>query len=228
MHKFLLLLITAKAQGFGALAVQALVKKGAKPNAINRYGASPLAEAVTMIRDGQYVTALARIDEVLATETGIDQHEAALRRVDQLLHPGVLAHEHGHATGQRFGHGVFRKDLRSYAEDALRWLGLVNTYWGLILVYMIITLPLSVWMLTSYFRAIPRELEEAAIIDGASPAVVAMTANIAAVVVLPAVPLMATPTSTGSPARTASTLSAGLSIGPWNVTMPRSIFSRCP
>ena len=50
----------------------------------------------------------------------------------------------------------------------LRWLGLVNTYWGLILVYMIITLPLSVWMLTSYFRAIPAELEEAAIIDGAS------------------------------------------------------------
>jgi len=50
----------------------------------------------------------------------------------------------------------------------LRVLGLVNTYWGMILIYMIITLPLSVWMLTSYFRAIPRELEEAAIIDGAS------------------------------------------------------------
>ena len=50
----------------------------------------------------------------------------------------------------------------------LRYLHLVNTYWGLILVYMIITLPLSVWMLTSYFRAIPVELEEAAIIDGAS------------------------------------------------------------
>ncbi len=50
----------------------------------------------------------------------------------------------------------------------LRVLGLVNTYWGLILVYMVITLPLSVWMLTSYFKAIPAELEEAAIIDGAS------------------------------------------------------------
>lgn len=50
----------------------------------------------------------------------------------------------------------------------LRVLGLVNTFWGLILVYMIITLPLSVWMLTSYFKAIPVELEEAAIVDGAS------------------------------------------------------------
>jgi multiple sugar transport system permease protein len=50
----------------------------------------------------------------------------------------------------------------------LRVLGLMNTYLGLILVYMIVTLPLSVWMLTSYFRAIPVELEEAAIIDGCS------------------------------------------------------------
>lgn len=50
----------------------------------------------------------------------------------------------------------------------LRVLGLVNTFWGLILVYMIITLPLSVWMLTSYFRAIPVDFEEAAIVDGAS------------------------------------------------------------
>jgi multiple sugar transport system permease protein/raffinose/stachyose/melibiose transport system permease protein len=50
----------------------------------------------------------------------------------------------------------------------LRALHLVNTYWGLILVYMIITLPLSVWMLTSYFKAIPVELEEAAVVDGAS------------------------------------------------------------
>lgn len=50
----------------------------------------------------------------------------------------------------------------------LRVLGLVNTYWGLILVYMIVTLPLSVWMLTSYFKGIPVELEEAAFMDGCS------------------------------------------------------------
>jgi ABC-type glycerol-3-phosphate transport system permease component len=50
----------------------------------------------------------------------------------------------------------------------LRTLGLVNTYLGLILVYTILTLPLAVWMLTSYFRAIPVELDEAALADGAS------------------------------------------------------------
>jgi ABC-type glycerol-3-phosphate transport system permease component len=50
----------------------------------------------------------------------------------------------------------------------LRFFGLVNTFLGLILIYTIVTLPLSVWMLTSYFRAIPVELEEAAIVDGCS------------------------------------------------------------
>jgi multiple sugar transport system permease protein len=50
----------------------------------------------------------------------------------------------------------------------LRALGLVNTYLGLILVYMILTLPLSVWMLSGYIRAVPVDLEEAATIDGAS------------------------------------------------------------
>ena len=50
----------------------------------------------------------------------------------------------------------------------LRTTGLLNTFLGLILVYLILTLPLSVWMLVSYFKAIPIELEEAAIIDGAS------------------------------------------------------------
>jgi multiple sugar transport system permease protein len=48
----------------------------------------------------------------------------------------------------------------------LRTLRLLNTYPGLILAYLIITLPLSVWMMTSYFRSIPVEMEEAAFMDG--------------------------------------------------------------
>jgi multiple sugar transport system permease protein len=47
-------------------------------------------------------------------------------------------------------------------------LNLLNTLSGLILAYLILTLPLSIWMLTGYFKSIPVELEEAAIIDGAS------------------------------------------------------------
>lgn len=50
----------------------------------------------------------------------------------------------------------------------LSYFGLVNTYAGLILVYLIHTLPLCIWMLIGYFRSISFELEEAAMIDGAS------------------------------------------------------------
>lgn len=54
----------------------------------------------------------------------------------------------------------------------LGYFGMLNTIYGLILVYLILTLPLSVWMLIGYFKAIPAELEEAATIDGASRLVV--------------------------------------------------------
>ena len=50
----------------------------------------------------------------------------------------------------------------------LRTLHLLNTYLGLILAYLIVTLPLSVWMITGYFRGIPEDIEEAAYIDGCS------------------------------------------------------------
>jgi multiple sugar transport system permease protein len=47
-------------------------------------------------------------------------------------------------------------------------LGLTNSYLGLIIPYTTITLPLSIWILVTFFRKIPYDLEEAAKIDGAS------------------------------------------------------------
>jgi ABC-type glycerol-3-phosphate transport system permease component len=49
-------------------------------------------------------------------------------------------------------------------------LGLVNTYLAVVLVYVSGFLPLAIWILYNYFNTIPRELEEAAFVDGASPA----------------------------------------------------------
>ena len=51
-------------------------------------------------------------------------------------------------------------------------LGLGSTYLGLILVYAITGIPFCVWMLKGYFDTIPRELEESALMDGASTAVI--------------------------------------------------------
>ncbi|WP_085522488.1 carbohydrate ABC transporter permease [Tuberibacillus sp. Marseille-P3662] len=50
----------------------------------------------------------------------------------------------------------------------LKNLGLTNSYLGLIIPYTTITLPLSIWILVTFFKKIPHDLEEAAKIDGAS------------------------------------------------------------
>lgn len=44
--------------------------------------------------------------------------------------------------------------------------GLYDTRLGLVLIYTVMTLPLSVWMMYAYFRSVPRALEEAALVDG--------------------------------------------------------------
>ncbi|MCZ7652762.1 MAG: sugar ABC transporter permease [Thermoanaerobaculia bacterium] len=54
----------------------------------------------------------------------------------------------------------------------VKWLGLGSTWWGLILVYSLTSIPFCVWMLKGYFDTIPRELEESAMMDGASPATI--------------------------------------------------------
>ena len=47
-------------------------------------------------------------------------------------------------------------------------LGLLNTYGALVLAYSSFALPFSVWMLIGFFRSIPRDIDEAAMIDGAT------------------------------------------------------------
>lgn len=47
--------------------------------------------------------------------------------------------------------------------------GLYNRLGALIFSYTVFTLPFTVWVLTSFFRALPSELEEAAFVDGATP-----------------------------------------------------------
>jgi multiple sugar transport system permease protein len=49
--------------------------------------------------------------------------------------------------------------------DRLQWL---NTYQGLVAAYIALSLPLAIWILATFFAEVPREIEEAALIDGCS------------------------------------------------------------
>ncbi|WP_426955264.1 carbohydrate ABC transporter permease [Muricoccus radiodurans] len=52
--------------------------------------------------------------------------------------------------------------------DIVGGLGLLNSKWGLVLIYPTLTVPFCTWIMIGYFSSIPKELDEAALIDGAS------------------------------------------------------------
>ncbi len=52
------------------------------------------------------------------------------------------------------------------------WLRLYNTYWALILTYMVFTLSYAIIMMTGYFNTLPRDLDEAVMIDGGGSLVI--------------------------------------------------------
>jgi trehalose/maltose transport system permease protein len=56
--------------------------------------------------------------------------------------------------------------------ELIRFLGIFSTPLALIFSYMIFTLPFTVWVLTTFMRDLPVEIEEAAIVDGATPFVI--------------------------------------------------------
>ncbi len=53
--------------------------------------------------------------------------------------------------------------------EMMRAMGLYNKSMGLVLPYLIFTLPFTVWVLTTFIRDLPKEIEEAAIMDGCTP-----------------------------------------------------------
>jgi len=49
-----------------------------------------------------------------------------------------------------------------------QWMGILSTLWPQIIIHLVVTVPIVVWIMIGYFETTPRELEEAATIDGAS------------------------------------------------------------
>jgi arabinogalactan oligomer/maltooligosaccharide transport system permease protein len=54
----------------------------------------------------------------------------------------------------------------------VQWLGLGSRYLALVIMYAVTAIPFCVWMMKGYFDTIPKELEESALIDGASQATI--------------------------------------------------------
>ncbi|MDR2737067.1 MAG: carbohydrate ABC transporter permease [Gracilibacteraceae bacterium] len=62
--------------------------------------------------------------------------------------------------------------------EMVRDLGLLNTVWALVPIYVAMGIPVAVFVLTEFMRQVPKELYEAALIDGAGPFKIFMTINI--------------------------------------------------
>lgn len=45
----------------------------------------------------------------------------------------------------------------------------IGSYWGIIITYLTFALPFSLWLMVAYIRTVPRDLEEAALVDGTGP-----------------------------------------------------------
>jgi ABC-type glycerol-3-phosphate transport system permease component len=79
--------------------------------------------------------------------------------------PGILLLGIGVALGMW---GLTAKGAALNEIDLGGATNLSNTLWALILTYPTFLVPFCTWLLTGYFQSIPRELEESALIDGAS------------------------------------------------------------
>lgn len=76
--------------------------------------------------------------------------------------------------GERLGIGIFLTYLVPPTllfipmSRMVAVLGLQNTLWSIVLVYPTFTVPFSIWLLMGFFKSIPREIEDAAMVDGLS------------------------------------------------------------
>jgi len=144
-----------------------------------------LSKGTTSLLPGHISFGSYRIDFTQTSTTGVNFGRALLNSAIVALSATVIAV----ILGSLAGYGLARTRLRGrpvilgflliagfFPVIAMigpmflsyRKLGLLDTYPGLIISYLIYTLPISIWLLTNYFSQIPAALEEAAIVDGAT------------------------------------------------------------
>ncbi len=156
-----------------------VVKLALSPTQSLSLSVSPIPDAVTLdhFRDvlgstdtqGRWLFGRQLLSSVLVsgltTVVGLGLAVTAAYALSRYRFPGKDAGMQGLLVTQMFPATLMLVPLYSI----LQVLGLLDSIAGLVLVYATSSLPFCVWMLKGYFDTIPRELEEAAIMDGASP-----------------------------------------------------------
>jgi arabinogalactan oligomer/maltooligosaccharide transport system permease protein len=156
-----------------------VVKMALTPNDEAGLTASPIPDSVTLdnftyvlgrSRDGSWLFGRQLLNSIVisvaTTAVGIALSCTAAYAFSRFQFPGRQAGMRMLLVTQMFPGVVMAIPLYILLGE----LGLRNNMLGLVLVYAVTAVPFCVWMLKGYFDTIPKELEEAAIIDGASRA----------------------------------------------------------
>ena len=82
----------------------------------------------------------------------------------------VAAIRPGNATGMKIRVSVWNHDAPSMmaASSSSFGIELINHWWTMVILYPTLTVPFCTWIMIGYFASIPKELDEAALIDGAT------------------------------------------------------------
>jgi arabinogalactan oligomer / maltooligosaccharide transport system permease protein len=141
--------------------------------------ASPIPEAISwehfaevlaaIDKQGRWLFGWQLLNSLLVsgatTLIGIGFAVTAAYALSRFRFPGKQAGMQGLLITQMFPATLMLVPIYALLQGA----GLGNTLTGLVLVYSTSSLPFCVWMLKGYFDSLPKELEEAALMDGASP-----------------------------------------------------------
>jgi multiple sugar transport system permease protein len=126
-------------------------------------------------------------DKTLYLHVGLEYRDR--RRARRRDHPGAGAAGRLRArpADRQVGRAPGHRDLPhlSGAVDLLfipmsrivATLGLQDTLWALVVVYPSFTMPFCVWLLMGFFKSIPKDIEEAAMVDGCSRALTFITSS---------------------------------------------------